>query len=522
MFPRDRQLSRATVLPTARILRSAVTLLCALCVAGPASVTAQDDPLQALAAFALIEDAVTKAVEKAEPCVVAIATVRHSHRLIERQPARNPFNLGGERIQATNPNADGFKPREFGTGIVVSNSKKPGERLILTNYHVVQGGRPFRTEGGISWDATIHVWFNRHQKTEATILAADPRSDLAVLKFDLSKLGLAPADIPTLPLPRNNRIRKGQFVIALGNPYAIASHDGSPSVSLGLVSNVSRFPFAETKEDKTTIHHFGTLLHVDTRLGPGSSGGALLNRHGELIGITTSLAALEGYESTIGYAIPVDKSTRRIIDDLISGYEVEYGFLGVRMQETDFRIPQYGDRLKRGVGVEVNGIMDASPAESGGIRPGDVLLAINGTPLYEQADLFRETGLVAPGETAHVRVYRNGRDLALKVQVGKWPVSGDGIIASETRFPAWRGLLVDWPTSRQGGFDQEKPYPRSVYVRQVDAGSNASQIEEGQFIVSVNSKRVETPAEFHEAVTSAGRGTVELRLADGQEITVRP
>ncbi|MBC8289361.1 MAG: trypsin-like peptidase domain-containing protein [Planctomycetes bacterium] len=499
-----------------------LALLCAILASNPVSVSAQDESLQAMAAFALIEDAITKAVEKADPCIVAIATVRHSHRLIQRQPARNPFNLKPDRIQASNPNADGFKPREFGTGIVVANPKKPGERLILTNYHVVQGGRPFKPNTHSSWDATIHVWFNRHQKTEAHIFAADPRSDLAILKFDMSKLGLAPADIPALPLPRNNRIRKGQFVIALGNPYAIASHDGSPSVSLGMVSNVSRFPFAETKDDKTTIHHFGTLLHVDTRLGPGSSGGALLNRHGELIGITTSLAALEGYESTVGYAIPVDKSTRRIIDDLIRGYEVEYGFLGVRMQDADFRLPPYGQRGASRVGVEVSGVLEASPAEEGGIRAGDVLLSVNARPLYEQSDLFREIGLVAPGETAHIRAYRNGRDVSLRVKVGKWPVDDDGIIVSETRFPAWRGLHVDWPTSRKGGFDQENPYPQAVYIRKVEANTPGAQIEVGQFIVSVNSRRVKTPAEFNAAVQKAGRAAVEIRLADGQELTIRP
>lgn len=495
-------------------------LLCGMFAAAPASALAQDDALQAMAAFALLEEAIMKAVETAEPCVVAIATVRHNHRLVQRRPARNPFNIRGEGLQATNPNADRFKPREFGTGIVVGNPKKPTERFILTNYHVVKGGKPFRASSDVTWDATIHVWFDRHQKTEATVYAADPRSDLAVLKFDLNKLGLAPADIPVLRLPRGNRIRKGQFVIGLGNPYAIASHDGSPSVSLGMVSNVSRFPFAETHDDKKTIHHFGTLLHVDTRLGPGSSGGALLNRRGELIGITTSLAALEGYESTVGYAIPVDRSTRRIIDDLIRGYEVEYGFLGVQMQQSNIRISNYGDRLRGPVGVEVNLVIEASPAEVGGVRNGDVLLAVNGKPLYEKDDVLREIGLVAPGEVAHIRAFRNGRDVDLKVRVGKWPVGGEGIIAAETRFPAWRGLHIDWPTARLGGFDQQAPYPRAVYVRKVKAG--AGQVEAGQLIVSVNSTRVETPTQFHAAVKKAGRAAVTFRLLDGQEITVRP
>ena len=199
MFTRECRISIRRPWPKPRIIQ---VLLCALLASGPSSLLAQDDSLQAMAAFALFEEAVIKAVEKADPCVVAIATVRNNHRLMPRQPARNPFDLRGQGLQATNPNADRFKPREFGTGIVVSNPKKPTERLILTNYHVVKGGKPFRSTTDVSWDATIHVWFDRHQKTEATVFAADPRSDLAILKFDLEKLGLAPADIPALPLPR--------------------------------------------------------------------------------------------------------------------------------------------------------------------------------------------------------------------------------------------------------------------------------------------------------------------------------
>ncbi|MFP6766473.1 MAG: trypsin-like peptidase domain-containing protein, partial [Planctomycetaceae bacterium] len=451
----------------------------------------------------------------------AIATVRYRHRVMQRQPARDPLNLQ-EQIQATNPFEPGFKPREFATGLVVTNPRKPGERLILTNYHVVQGGRRWKPDGNVTADARIFVWFNRHQVTEATIYAADPRSDLAVLKFDLRKLGLAPADIAAMPLPTDNRIRKGQFVIALGNPYAIASQDGSPSVSLGIVSNISRFPFAETFDDKkNSIHHLGTLMHVDTRLGPGSSGGILLNREGKLIGITTSLAALEGYESTIGYAIPIDVATRRIIDELIDGYEVEYGFLGVQLKASSDPVYLYGDP-SRPLGVEVEKVLEDSPAEAAGMRSGDKLLAVQRKPLYEKDDLFREIGLVAPGAVAHIRVDRSGREIVLKVHVGKWPVTGEGIIASETRFPPWRGLHVDWPTSRLGGFDRENAYPRAVYVRKVDAGSSAGRIEAGRFIVAVNSERVETPAEFHKAVENIGRAAVSLRLQDGTEVSIRP
>src|SRR5262249_42495116 len=129
-------------------------------------------------------------------------------------------------------------------------------------------------------------------------------------------------------------VRKGQIVIALGNPYAIA-RDGSASATWGIVSNISRQAMAEGEPTDSearrneTIHHLGTLIQLDARLDLGTSGGALLNLQGELIGMTTSLAAIVGYEKSAGFAIPFDDSMKRIIESLRQGKEVEYGFLGV-------------------------------------------------------------------------------------------------------------------------------------------------------------------------------------------------
>ena len=159
-------------------------------------------------------------------------------------------------------------------------------------------------------------------------------------------------------------------MLSLGNPYAIA-RDGSASASWGMISNVSRRPAPARQHDlgtpeAKTIHQFGTLLQVDTRMELGTSGGALVNLRGELIGVTTSLAALEGYEQSVGFAIPIDSFSRRVIETLCRGYEVEYGFLGLTP------IPVLPDQLRRDgrfkqlSAVRVEQVIPNSPAAIAG------------------------------------------------------------------------------------------------------------------------------------------------------------
>lgn len=493
-------------------------ILVALIVASSSLADAQD----ALPIFSAIEQGVSRIIDGAEKSVVAVTRIPLAPRQLDRTEARRPLAIPeGMRAHRPAPTRPVFG--EFATGIIVAPPDDPAKRFVLTCYHAVEGGQPFRNDGIIRSEARLAIQFSRTRSVPAVIYAADPRSDLAVLAFDPRDAGLSPADLPALPLTGAAKIRKGQFVVSLGNPYAIA-RDGSPSVSLGMVSNISRFPFPVefNDPDRDMIHHYGTLLHVDTRLGPGTSGGALLNGEGELIGISTSLAALEGYETAVGYAVPVNNATRRIIQDLLRGHEVEYGFLGVHPGHRSTS-GQFGS-VHRRTGVVVNHIMPDSPAFRSGLRQSDVILSINGAEIVETDDLFREVGLLPPGSTARIRILRNGIK-HINVAIAKWPVKHPGrIITSHPRWPAWRGLRVDWPTSRSRHVDYEGvPYPRAVVVNSVEAGSagQSAGLKDGDLIALVNGRPVETPAEFAAAVQSA-RGDARLRLHDGKELVVHP
>ncbi|MGH7127608.1 MAG: S1C family serine protease [Planctomycetaceae bacterium] len=337
-------------------LKPAAALPLILGVLAAAPARAQDEPRSPesdLAAAFAIERALVKIIDDAESSIVSIARYKPDRGTALLRP--DPFDLRDRRARSLQrmdgPGDPAFVPNEFGAGIIIAPRGAEAERFILTNYHVVEGG-PVVGRAAESDGSELYVRLANRRGFHARILAADPRSDLAVLKIDYSALKLKPADLEPLPLARNYDFRKGRLVFALGNPYAIA-RDGSASVSWGLISNVSRHPappgttLSGSDEGEETIHHFGTLLQVDTRLNLGTSGGALLNLKGELIGITTSLAALEGYEKSVGYAIPVDDATRRAIDELSQGYEVEYGFLGVGLKpllpdEIDSLISRFG------------------------------------------------------------------------------------------------------------------------------------------------------------------------------------
>ena len=467
--------------------------------------------------FAAIENSVTEAVEKAERSVVAIARIPIAPEPLERQRARNQFGIHPD-LGANDPLAPGYIPKNPGTGILMASPDNPRLRLILTNYHVVKGGQPFRNDGIIRSESRIAVRFSRTQAAWATIYAADPRSDLAVLAFDPADIESSPADIPVIQISDDSRVRKGQFVISLGNPYAIA-RDGSPSVSLGMISNVSRFPFLDAPIDQETIHHFGTLLHIDTRLGPGASGGALLDRDGDLIGMTTSLAALEGYETSVGYAVPLNSSLRRIVDDLLRGYEIEYGFLGVvpgDPQDVEATLISVKRKTR---GVPISQVVPESPAYRAGLRRNDIVLAVNGVPMFEKTDILREVGLLPPGSSGQLRIIQasSGRQSSMYVPLAKWPRRHvDRIIVSNDRYPIWRGLKVDWPTSRSRHFDYDRPYPRAIVVDRVEPGSPAeiAGLREGDLLTEAHGTDVETPQEFLKAVASAN-GAVQVRLIDG-------
>ncbi len=480
-------------------------------------VTRGDDS-EALVAARAVEQQFVDVIARCEGAVVSFERVD-----VDGREERQPFLLQ-PRGRAIDQSIDlTSAPRTFGSGVIIASESGGDDRFILTNDHILRASREATS---VDLREPIHVRLSSHRSVRAVVVASDPRSDLAILRVNLQGTGIDPAEVTPIPLGDATKVRKGQMVLALGNPYAIA-RDGSASASWGIISNISRAaPPAEGEERGTgnvgTIHEYGTLLHVDSRLDLGMSGGALVNLKGELIGLTTSLAALEGYEKSVGFAIPIDASIRRVIESLLQGFEVEYGFLGIHTGDVvpgEARLPDGRVSAARAMFVSAG-----SPAARGGMRDQDVILAINGQPVFAANDLMREIGLLGPGMSARLDVWRPSerRKTRADVTLGKWPVIDDSqIIATQQRYPQWRGLRVDYPTARRRFLtsDVMERYHHAVLILSVadDSPAHAAGLRPGDFVTDVGDVTVEEPGGFYEAVSRLS-GPVTLTRLDGTRI----
>jgi serine protease Do len=485
------------------------------------SVVAQD-PAQ------LLESTLTKVIEQSEPSVVSIARVRpapiEAPHFFQRplEAPQVPMPPSGPSA-ANDPENPDFQPNSYGTGIIIA-SPRSNERFVLTNYHVVHGGPVYPSfDAGPAEDSVkLFVRFADRRCCYGAIIAADPRSDLAVLRLELKPADIDEGDLKPIDWTASTPVRKGQLVLMLGNPYSLA-HDGSASASWGMISNLARrpLPWTDDRASRYMMYRLGNLIQIDGRLNLGTSGGPLLNLKGELIGLTTSLATIEGYEKSSGFAIPLDDLTRRIVKSLVAGQEVEYGMLGIEPNDvtpSEFRALRTG--LKQASAAMVHGVTMDSPAFRAGIKVGDVLLSVADIPIYSDYDLMRVVGLHAPESEVDVVLWRKHhvRPITVKVTLGKWPVlEEERIIETSPRFPNWRGLSVDYPTGRNKFTPQPpRPSPRAVVITKIVPDSVAARtdgLQPGVFITEVNRIPVQTPAEFHEATKSL-RGPIELRLYD--------
>lgn len=469
-------------------------------------------------AFAL-EAAVRSAIAKAEGSVVSIARIRQSATELVIGPDNRATRL--------DPMDPDFVPNEFAAGIVIRGSN-PLEPVVLTTYHAVKNGQrfgqPMRGD-----QSRLFVTFPGRKGCWATVFAADPRSDLAILSLDGA--ALRAGDLAPVPLEigQAEGMAKGQFVVLLGNAYAIA-RDGSASASWGMISNIARRPPPDplaAKEDarkaKPTIHYFGTLWQLDARLSLGMSGAAVLNLKGELVGIGSSLAALDGYEKSGGFAVPFDAGIRRVVETLVRGEEVEYGFLGVSLNRAPVVFPKPLEGFPRVVyGTQVEMAYPYSPAWNGRIETGDIVLEIGGVPILQGDDLMREVGLRAPGTSVLFTVLRDQQELQLPVRLGKWPVDWEEqIVASKPKRAAWRGLTIDYPTGRWKLMPQPVRFSPGVMVSQVVPESAAAKagLTPGEVIVQVNDRAIASPTEFA-AVVAEATGAVRLMLGDGRPVSI--
>jgi serine protease Do len=455
-----------------------------------------------------LQEAVHQSIERAEPSIVCILVSR-SEKYRAHSPIRpdvpgqlGRFDLRNVRVGVafTDPEYQALAnldlsnpsvvPESYGSGVVLDEK----EGLVLTLAHVVRKA------------AKIYVRLPGKRGSWADIHAADPRSDLAVLR-----LLDPPANLKALKLGDGGKLRKGDFVLSLSNPFAAGFRDGSPSASWGIVSNLRRRSTGMLSEaergdrSRLPLHCFGTLIQTDTRLNLGCSGGALLNLQGELVGLTSALAGISGGETPGGFAMPLDSGLHRIIEVLRRGEEVEYGFLGVYLRPPE-KVPDGY--------AQIEGVLPGGPAQRGGLRGGvrdeggDFILSVNGTPVHNNDELFLVVGMHLAGSEVRVEVASkpDGPRRTRPVKLAKYAVPGP-IIASK-RPPARGGLRVDWASTLS---QRWRSIPEGVVIREVvpNSAADKARLQPDMVIKRVNNHPVTEPAEFYAAMKKV-KGPVEL------------
>jgi serine protease Do len=271
-------------------------------------------------------------------------------------------------------NGNGERPMEraLGSGVIVS-----ADGYIVTNHHVVDGAEQ------------IKVDLHDGRTLEAKLIGSDAPSDLAVLKINASNL-------PVLPLGDSDKVRVGDIALAVGNPLGIGE-----TVTMGIIS-------AKGRSTGLSDGTFEDFLQTDASINQGNSGGALINTHGELIGINSQILSPSGGNIGIGFAIP-SNMTKNVMDQLRGGGKVHRGKLGVTIQGITPDLAA-SMNLPSTKGVLVNSVEPGSPAEKAGVKSGDVIVAVNGQRVDDSNTLRNRVAQAGPNSDVALRVYRDGKE----------------------------------------------------------------------------------------------------------------
>jgi Do/DeqQ family serine protease len=338
-------------------------------------VAVKEPPVEAPAhAAASFRDAARQAM----PAVVNIFTSQEVKR------PRHPFMDDPLfRYFFGDQNDPGPQRREgLGSGVIVGE-----EGYILTNHHVVE-----------SVDQ-IEVALADARKVRARVVGTDPETDLAVLKIELEKL-------PSITFARPDQLRVGDIVLAIGNPFGVGQ-----TVTMGIVSGLGRSHLGITT--------FESFIQTDAAINPGNSGGALVDAGGNLVGINTAIYSQTGVSMGIGYAIPVSIA-RQVMEQIIQKGSVTRGWIGVGVQDITAELAQ-SFKLSAARGVLITQVERSSPADKAGIKPGDILIAVNDRPVADTTTMLNLIASLQPGQQAVVRLSRNQAETDLAVTIGRRP-----------------------------------------------------------------------------------------------------
>jgi len=318
------------------------------------------------------------AVQRATPTVVNIFTSKEvraqRHPLLNDPIFRRFF---GDQLPD-----EAQRASSLGSGVIVSTSG-----YVLTNHHVVEAADE------------IEVALPDGKKLLAKLVGNDPETDLAVLRVDSENL-------PAISFGSSETLRVGDVVLAIGNPFGVGQ-----TVTSGIVSALGRTGLG--------INTFENFIQTDAAINPGNSGGALIDASGSLVGINTAIFSRSGGSMGIGFAIPVS-TAKMVLDQIVKSGSVTRGWIGVEVQEITPPVAE-SFKLDNTRGALIAGVLRGGPADKAGVKPGDVLLEVQGKPVADPAGMLNLIAALAPGQSAKVKLKRQGQSVDANITVGRRP-----------------------------------------------------------------------------------------------------
>lgn len=377
------------------------------------------------------------------------------------------------------PLPEEFVQRGLGSGVIVT-----ADGYILTNHHVVARA----TE--------IEVTLSDGRRFSAKVVGTDERTDLAVLKIDAT--GLVPA-----VLGNSDAVEVGEWVVAIGSPFGL-----DQTVTAGIIS-------AKGRSD-VGIADYEDFIQTDAAINPGNSGGPLVNMRGEVIGINTAIASRSGGFMGVGFAIPSNMA-KSVMEAILTHGRVERGYLGVTLQPlTEELAESFGYKGTRG--ALVADVLPDQPAAKAGIKPGDIIVEYNGTPVESVTQLRNAVAMTRPGTKVNIVIVREGKRIELReVEIGQFPEETPIRGTPRQESVEDLGLSVQTLTPQMARELQLPENEKGVVVTAVEPGSLAAMagIRPGDVIQAVGDRPVTNVSEFRAAVRDlAGQG-IRLQIRRG-------
>ncbi|MBA5762239.1 DegQ family serine endoprotease [Vibrio sp. 404] len=404
-------------------------------------------------------------LEKVTPAVVSI-DVEGTQVSRQRIPEQFRFFFGpdfpAEQLQE--------RPfRGLGSGVVVDADKGH----IVTNYHVIKGAEKIR------------VKLHDGREYDAELIGGDEMSDIALLKLEEAK------NLTQIVLADSDKLRVGDFTVAIGNPFGLGQ-----TVTSGIVSALGR--------SGLNIENFENFIQTDAAINSGNSGGALVNLNGELIGINTAILGPNGGNVGIGFAIPANMM-KNLTEQILEFGEVKRGMLGVQGGEVTSELAE-ALGYESSKGAFVSQVMPDSAAEKAGLEAGDIIVSVNGKSISSFHELRAKIGTLGAGKEIELGVLRDGKEKSFDV-----------ILGEQTNVKTTADKLHDGLAGAELTNTNANEKVQGVRVSSVEKGSAAEgyQLQKGDIIIGVNRQRVKNLAEFR-AVVENYSGVLALNIQRGE------